>query len=238
VTRRGWLVGTRRFVASWQPALVAARCSDAITALAVQEAVPPSDPDALSRALRARGHDLLLLTSPEALRFTQPKDVEGWAAACVGWRTAAAAEAAGVDVPFLVQGGAADLASLLLQDAPGLERVLFVCGAQHRMEAVEILRQGGVAVDLIEAYGMQTVPELDTIVRGVPTPDWILVGSPRALDLLLEALGDERPVAATKWLGLGATTVEHGAQLGLEIEALAAPMPQALIMELERERHA
>ncbi len=236
--RRGWLVGTQRFVATWQPVLAEAGCPDALTALAVQEAVPPADPDALSRALRAGEHDLLLLTSPEALHFTKPKDVEGWAAACVGLRTAAAAEAAGVDVPFLVQGGAADLAALLLEDAPGLERVLFPCGVHHRREAVEVLRTGGVQVDLIEAYGMQTLPELDTIARGAPTPDWILVGSPRALDLLLEALGDQTPHAVTKWLGLGATTVEHGARQGLQMEALAAPMPQALIMKLERERHA
>ena len=142
-----------------------------------------------------------------------------------------------MDVPFLVQGGGADLARALLEDAPGLERVLFLHGVHHRKEAVQVLRDGGVQVDLVEAYAMRTAPELDTVVRTAPTPDWILVASPRALDLLLDALGDKAPPAEAHWLALGATTAEHGAARGLGVEPLAAPMPQALLMRLERERH-
>ena len=47
---------------------------------------------------------------------------------------------------------------------------------------------GGIQVDLVEAYGMRTdAGARGTVLRAAPTPDWIVVASPRALDLLLEA---------------------------------------------------
>ena len=119
-----WVVASDRTTSRWT-ALIRARGLHAVP-LSWGEVNPPKAPNALSAALRAKEHDVVLLTSAYGIRYVNPKDAQGWQAVCVGDRTATAARDCGFDVVSVGPSGAGALAKQIVAEAPGLERILFL----------------------------------------------------------------------------------------------------------------
>lgn len=131
---------------------------------------PPSDPEALHRAMRSGPYDWVVLTSTnavtalEAARRELGTDRNPWPApgtrlCAVGPSTAAALEGAGLP-PDIVPGefvGESVLEALLEADG-NLDgrRILLPRAAEARDVIPDGLRAAGAAVDVIEAY--RTVP--------------------------------------------------------------------------------
>lgn len=221
--KRCWIVASDDAVGRWKPALEAAGVE--VVPLVARRREPPRNVSAIHKALRAGAHDLVLLTSANAVAYIEPQDAKEWVAAAVGARTAHAAREIGFEVPFVGGAGAAQLAATLLDEDVG--DVLFLRGEEALDEASRILRAGGVAVDEIVAYRMRPEPTFPRAVASAPAPDTIVVGSPAAADLLLEAVA---PPAGARWVALGPTTRAHLTGLGIEgVLCSASPRIEDLV---------
>lgn len=186
-----------------------------------------ADRSLLSRALRAREHDVVLLTSAHAARAVDPATAAGWSAACVGAATAAAAKNVGFDVVFSGTGTAEEMAHGLVAQAPGLERILWIRGQEALTAGAAVLRDAGVVVDEVIAYLLAARPDLRAAAASAPAPDAVLVGSPRGVDILRDALGGALPEVA--YLTLGPTTEAHLRGLGVaDIHVAALPGPDGV----------
>ncbi len=203
--------------------------------LAVTELRPPPDTSRLAAALKAREHDLALITSRHAPAFVEAAHAAGWQAACVGPASALAATERGFDVGFVGMRGAAELAQGLIENAPGVSRVLYLRGAVARAEATGILRAAGVTVDEVVAYDLRERPALASELSDAPEPACIVAGSPRAADLLPEALArlERGPALGPRALARGPTTAAHLTRLGFtRVEQVEHPGPEAVAERL------
>lgn len=213
---RTWLVMSQGLVSKYDAGLAGPETE--IIPLPVSRLVGPRDPKRLLRALRAREHDLLLLTSANAVTFVEPKQVAGWTAACVGIHTALAAERVGIDVAFVGRAGARALSSRLIDEAPAAQRLLFLRGRHALGGGPDRLRAAGRVVDEVEAYVLERNPDINAAVLAAPDPEQLVVGSPRAADILKEVLGDRfaERLSGARIVTLGMTTASHLARLGVE----------------------
>lgn len=200
-------------------------------AVPVTRLVPPANIEALRSALRAREHDAVLLTSANAVAFIDPKLARGWPAVCVGLHTGRAAKQAGFDVVMVGARGAQVIAEQVVTEAPAIERVLFLRGRHALDIATHQLRSAGRVVHEVVAYTLDAHPDVEQRVADAPDPDAIVVGSPRAGDILLQALGGSFAprLAAATFLSLGATTARHLRELGAEtVRQAERPGPEGV----------
>lgn len=154
------------------------------------EVVPPTDPDALDRALAAPGFELLILTSANAVRFVPPARLAGRHAACVGAATAAAARKAGCVVDEVGKAGARALAiELIVTQKPG--HALWLRGERAKDEGAAKLRAAGWTVNEAVAYATRPRADLAAAVSAVAAPRAFLVGSPAGGEALASALGPD-----------------------------------------------
>ena len=216
-----WVVASTATSTRWTAALAAA----GVTALALPWSLVRVDTDEGLQRLREGGHELVLFTSayaPEAL----PAEVgAGIEAACVGARTEAAARAQGFTVTWTGDAGGDALARALLEARPGLRRVLHLCGRDRREELRRHLEDAGVAVESVSVYAADADPAFDAAVRAAPEPACVVVGSPRALDALVEAGIHPQVVVAP-----GATTADAAMALQeTRVVVAARPDPEALV---------
>lgn len=145
--------------------------------LHVSSAEPMSEPGGaagdrslLSRALRAREHDVVLLTSAYAARAVDPATTSGWSAVCVGAATAAAAKNVGFDVVFSGTGTAEEMAHGLVAQAPGIDRILWIRGQEALTAGAAVLRDAGVVVDEVIAYLLAPRADLRAAAESAPAP--------------------------------------------------------------------
>ncbi len=192
---------------------------------------PPRDPKKLAAALRTREHDVVLLTSANATAYLDPALTEGWSAVCVGLHTARAAREAGFDVVLVGRAGARAIADQMLREAPAIERVLFLRGRHALDITTKRLRAAARTVHEVVAYALEPHPDLARHVAEAPRPDAVLVGSPRAGDLLLEALGGAfgDRLQGARFIAMGATTATHLEELGAaDVRVSERPGPEGV----------
>jgi len=235
-----WVVASDRTTSRWT-ALIRARGLHAVP-LAWGEVNPPKAPNALSAALRAKEHDVVLLTSAYGVRYVNPKDAQGWQAVCVGDRTASAARDCGFDVVSVGSSGAGALAKQIVAEAPGLERILFLRGSIARDDAVHVLMNAGKIVDEVVAYDVEISPSFGDRCAEAAEPHAIWAGSPRAVECLHHALLKRGVVDRTNtpMAAMGSTTSEALQARGFrnilvtnqaDAEALADSIAQTLSSE-------
>lgn len=203
--RTVWLALSESLVDRYAPAL--ADIGWTVVPMPVSRVEAPADPVRVRAALRAQEHDLVLLTSAHAMHEVDASAARGWSAVCVGAATARAAAEAGFDVVLAGTGTAAALAAQLITEAPGAERILWLRGRDARGDGAAQLRAAGRTVDEVEAYVMTPNDGLATSAAAAPAPEAVVVGSPRAADLLAAACGGTLPTA--RLVALGATTDAH-----------------------------
>ncbi len=197
--------------------------------LRVTRLVAP-DTKRLGQALRAREHDVVLLTSANGVAFVEPAWAAGWSAVAVGVLTANAAAAKGFDVVLVGHRGARAIAEQMLAEMPGVDRVLFLRGREALDTATRTLREAGRTVHEVVAYALDANPDTDRLVREAEDPEAVLVGSPRAADLLFHALtATGRRLDGVPFLALGATTARHLEELGADdVRTAARPGPDGV----------
>lgn len=223
-----WLALSEGLVARYDEAL--SEAGVATVALPVTRRIAP-DVAALKDALRAREHDVVLLTSANGVAFVDAAWARGWPAVCVGERTARAAREAGFDVVLVGSQGAEAIGQRLVSEMPAIERVLFLRGREARDAAPRMLRAAGRVVDEVVAYALDPHPGTGALLAGAPDPDAVLVGSPRAADLLFAALeGPDPRLDGVPFLALGATTARHLASLGVrDVRTSDRPGPDGVL---------
>jgi uroporphyrinogen-III synthase len=180
-----WVVASAQTARRWALAIEGAGV--AAMPLAWSEVVPPGRPDALAEAL-GLPFDLLVLASPNAVRWVPSDLLRGRPAACVGTATARSAVEAGLDVRFSGDGGTEDLAHRILERVPGAMDLLVLRGREARAEGIDALRAAGRRVRSAIAYETRPRPAFTVEVKRAPAPSAFVVGSPRAADALGDAL--------------------------------------------------
>lgn len=208
MTQPVWTVASAGTAARWAAAIRAAG-AEALP-LAWSEIVDAATPAEVARALERVGPDLVLLTSPNALRALPCGLGAGFEAACVGEATAEAARAAGFAVRHVGRGSGADLArELVAAGAPGL--VLFLRGEVVRREGTDVLAGAGWRVEERVVYEARPRGAFDAEVAAAAAPATVVVGSPNgatALDRALEAAG-RTGVRALPAVAIGETTAQR-----------------------------
>jgi len=207
-----WTVASADTAARWAAAVRAA--GHEALPLAWSEIVAVGDPRDTVHGLGRVGADLVLLTSPNALRGLPDGVGTGHDAACVGETTAQAAREAGFAVRHVGQGTGADLArELVAAGEPGL--VLFLRGEVVRREGTDVLEDAGWRVEERVVYAARPRDAFDAEVAAAPAPAACMVGSPNgaaALDRALTAAG-RRDLRAGPVVAIGETTAERLAAL-------------------------
>ncbi len=221
-----WIVASSGTTTRWT-ALVQARGIHAVP-LPWGDVAPPEDPAAVAGALKARAHDVVLLTSAYGARYVNPKDAQGWQAVCVGERTAAAARDCGFDVIFVGTSDAASLARELVDQAAAIERVLFLRGLRAREDAVHVFLDAGKRVDEITAYQVEVSPTFGDRCASAEDPHAIWAGSPRAVECLHHALLKRGVIdrGRTPAAAMGKTTADALQARGFR-NVIVAPHPSA-----------
>jgi uroporphyrinogen-III synthase len=232
VTPPVWTVASADTARRWAAAVRAAG-HDALP-LAWSEIVGVGDPDDVVRAIARVGPDLVLLTSPNAVRHLPAGLGDGLDAACVGEATAEAARGVGFAVRHVGRGTGMDLAlELVAAGAPGL--VLFLRGETVRPEGTEVLERAGWRVEDQVVYAARPRAAFGAEVAAAPAPAAVVVGSPRGAQALEAALRSARrddgrcgPV-----LGIGETTAASLKSLGFgRVRACDVPGVEGILAAL------
>lgn len=176
---------------------------------------PPVDPGPLAgAAARLAEYDWVVCASVRAVAAIGQARDERWPArtraAAVGTATAAALQSLGVPHPPLVadEAGAGALwTTLATQDRWPGRRVLVLTTPGGRSTLSEGLLAAGAQVDTVEAYRMEPRAAAD-IRRDWETadPDALAIGSPRAVTILIEAIGLEAVSRLAAAVAIGGTT--------------------------------
>ncbi len=203
-----WVVASGGSVTRWTSVLESRGMH--VIPLPWGEVEPPEDRNALSIALKAKAHDVALLTSAYGVRYVEPKDAEGWQAVCVGERTAAAARDRGFEVVSVGSTDATAFAHKLVDEAPGLDRILFLRGSAARDDAVHVLLNAGKIVDEVIAYQVEFTPAFGDLCAQSEDPHAIWVGSPRGVECLHHALLKRSVIdrTTTPVAAIGGTTAQ------------------------------
>ncbi len=182
------VVATEETATAWAKTLSAHGIAAA--ALPWGVAAPPPDPEAPARALAHGGHDLVFLTSANAVRFLPEGAGRGHVAAAVGEATAEAARASGFHVVETGRTNAEDLARMLAATPPA-RRVLWLRGEVAREAGQEVFAAAGWSVLPVVAYRTRPLPGFGDLVHAFGVPCAWVVGSPAAAAALLLALGED-----------------------------------------------
>jgi uroporphyrinogen-III synthase len=194
------VVATPEVATRWADA-VRARGLDA-RALPFAQLVPPPGVERLPMILRLGGHDLVIATSANALRFLPAGAGEGCPGAAVGAATAKAMEAAGFDVRFEGDAGSEALAKRLASIGEA-RRVLWLRGERANEAGVEILREADWKVDEVLAYGVAPDPAFAPAAKALGAAAAWVLGSPAAVEALIAAVG---PLDAVPCVAAGPVT--------------------------------
>lgn len=161
----------------------------------------------------------LVLTSPRAPQFLceQARDMQlesllTLKTAAIGPATSKAAEAAGFKTQVVGPGSGTDLARELEKLWPPNTTAILAAGVHARPEVPTVLKAAGHRVLKLKVYEMRATP-----VRELPPvgpADGIVLTSPRAAELYLEAVGG-LPLPLVHW-ALGTTTQNAANWLGIK----------------------
>lgn len=151
--------------------------------------------------------------------------------AVIGAGTAAAAAAAGLEPSLVGPGTGTELAAALNDRLDDSATVVYACGVHRRPELPEALTAAGHTVLPLVVYRMRATPpaELPPIDSDI---DAVVVTSPRAARLYLEALGG-RPLACPHW-ALGPTTRDAARTIGIDCRIPAEPTIESIAEALCR----
>ncbi|PFG40030.1 uroporphyrinogen-III synthase [Georgenia soli] len=221
------------------------------TALVTSAPVDP--PDELDRALHALGegaHSWLAVTSATTVRVllsraaalgtTLPALVGNTPVAAVGPATAAALNAAGVDVA-LVPDGTVSSAAALVESWPAAPRGGIVLLPRSEIAAPTLatgLRERGWLVDDVVAYRTVTARPADPAVAAdlaAGRIDAVLLTSGSTATALVELYGPlpDQLVPGPRLVAIGSSTAEVAARVGLTVHAVAAEQtPSGLVAAL------
>lgn len=210
-----WVVATRLTTQRW--AAMFRKEGQAPYMLPWGTARDLATPADLDLVLARLAPDLLLLTSGEALAFLGEKRLPPLPVACVGPATAVVAASHGLDVVAIGHGGSAQLLQEILLMPLRTKRVLWLRGREARPEGAELLRATGATVEELVTYVVEPDVDFQERVGKAPEPGAVAVGSPRAVDVLAQALR-EVPRSLPQRLPFlvpGSTTGERLAEVGL-----------------------
>ncbi len=142
-------------------------------------------------ALPDRVFDLLLASSGQAFVGIEPSGaVSRLPVACVGRKTAEAARALGLAVPW-VGVDSETLAALLIAEKSA-KSALYLAGRERKGVLEAKLREKGWRVEIVETYATRTVSAWPEVVRAALERrdiDAVLHYSPRSATLALELIG-------------------------------------------------
>ena len=211
--RRVWIVAGQGTCRRWSRAL----SEVGLEALELPwgEPAPAEDLETACALLRQGEGDLVLFTSRNAVEVLPEHVGTGHRSACVGHGTAKAARARGFEVVLVGQAGGEVLARRLLGGRPSTRDVLFLRGHEARPEAQAVLEAAGVTVRSLAVYRMDLRARFEADVGQAAEPAALLLGSPRAADVLRGALKSARrelPMALAL-VAPGAVTAEHAATI-------------------------
>jgi uroporphyrinogen-III synthase len=224
--------------------------ADALRALGAEpvpystiELAPPPDWGALDRALgEADSYEWLVFTSPSAVRFTCARADERRAriplgvplVAAVGAETARAAQAEGLHVTVVPDGGDQNQEGLLAalgELEPGT-RVLFPQAVGGRELLRDALVARGCVVDVVPVSQTLPVPDLAPL----PPFDAATFASPSALRAFVARWGAPA-LARVAVAVIGPTTAAAARDLGVRVDAMPeAPSMPALAAALGAHR--
>jgi uroporphyrinogen-III synthase len=141
----------------------------------------------------------------------------------------AAARARGLEVAWVGDAGAEDLARRVAASLPG-GRVLFLAGRDARREGPQALEAAGLDVEEVVVYRMAPREAFAGEVQAAPRPAALVVGSPRAGEALAGALPSARraEVLAAPAVVPGATSAEALSALGFRAVTVAGPSDRLL----------
>lgn len=209
-----------------------------VVAMPVTRSAPPSDPDALARALARGGHAAIACTSPRAARAVL--DARGGASLpeiwAVGPATARPFEQAGiaVEVPPEASDGIALARALLAARALAGRRVLLPRAEDGREELRALLEAAGVVVEMIGAYRTVAAPPGDPVIAEGRA---LIAGGRAAVCAIfapsqvtaLVRLVDGAVLRAMPFAAIGETTARALREAGAAIVAVAdAPTPSGI----------
>jgi len=179
---------------------------------------------------------MLVLASPRAAApFKDQAErhgghvLSGLPAAAVGRTTAREAGKYGIRVELTGPGTGAGLASELVTHLEEPALLVFACGAEHRPELPQALRDAGHTVLLLTVYRMLRLPP---VPLPVPVEDLsaVVLTSPRSGRYYVENLGGNLPDCLH--IALGPTTRDAVSALGITCRIPARPEMEALAEEL------
>lgn len=212
---------------------------------------PPPDPEALRRAARSlSGYDVCLFTSANGVeRFFRALsevslDARAFASCrvgAIGPKTAAALVPHGIRADLVAEEFIGESLAEAILRLPGVRRVLIPRARVAREELPQMLRDGGLSVDVVPAYetrpaGADQRGSLTELLSGGGL-DVILFTSSSTVDSMVELLGD----GAAAWLSrvtlasIGPVTTKTAIKHGLHVAVTAETYTiQGLLDALER----
>ena len=198
---------------------------------------PPPDPDALRAAARRVGdYDFCLFTSANGVdRFFEALsqvslDARALArckVGAIGPKTAEALVPHGIRADLTAGEFVGEALARAILEIGGVRRVLIPRARVAREQLPELLRQGGIHVDVVPAY--QTRPATENKARLVSLirdgeVDVVLFTSSSTVDSMVEMLGDDAPSILSRLTlaSIGpitsATAVRHGLEVAVTAE--------------------
>ena len=197
---------------------------------------PPPDPEALRAAARRVGdYDFCLFTSANGVeRFFETLaalslDARAFGrckVGAIGPKTAEALAPHGIRADLTAAEYVGEALAQAILDIGGVRRVLIPRARVAREELPELLRSGGVSVDVVPAY--ETRPavaekrQLEELVRANGV-DVILFTSSSTVDSMVEMLGPDAPglLSRVTLASIGPITTATAARRGLEVAVTA-----------------
>lgn len=192
-------------------------------ACSVVETRPSPMPERLAHAVATlSSYGWLIVSSARGVGALAAAGLTTWPrglrSAAVGPATARALVAVGADpAPIVGIGEGADaLWSTLAAEAWAGVRVLVVTTTGGRVVVEDALRRAGALVDVVEAYHVAPRPaEAIRAAWATADADAVVVTSPRAAAVLVEAIGAEPLQAGVSVIAIGATTHDALRELGI-----------------------
>jgi uroporphyrinogen-III synthase len=190
---------------------------------------PAADQERLRVAAdRLASYDWVVVASVRSVSVLRDIRQDAWPArvrtAAVGRATARALTEAGAVSPVVARTAGADALWAVLEplDTWQDRRVLLLTTPGGRTTLIDGLSAAGACVEAVEAYRM--IPrDVDRIrqdwTRGAP--DAVILASPRAADVLVDAVGREAVTALRAVVAIGETTARRLDELG--VACLVAP---------------
>ncbi len=180
----------------------------------VAEERPPADRQPLIAAAGdLERFDWAIFASRRAVAALAAARANKWPAglrtAAVGSSTAAALLEAGAASPVVAPDSGADALWSLLKDTDdwSRRRVLIPAVAGGRRAVIDGLINAGAQVTIVEAYRMEARSAVDIAADWrAAAADALILASPRAVDLLIEAIGRDALTGLRAIVAIGATT--------------------------------